>query len=73
MRRLALQKGIVKNQNRLNELGSEKQSLEKMLERTTKLYQQTILERRQMTDTWTTAVESLNTRNNTIQETMEVK
>lgn len=72
MRRQAAQKVIIKNQNRLNELESEKQSLEKMLERTTKLYQQTVLERRQITETWTAAVDSLNTRNKSIRDTMEV-
>lgn len=73
VRRLALQKTITNNQQRLNELENEKLSLEHVLDRTSKLYRQTLLERRQMTDTWSAAVETLNARNITIRETMEVK
>lgn len=73
MRRQAVQKTILKNQNRLNELESEKQSLEHVLERTSSLFQKTIHERHQMTETWKTAVQTLNSRNNGIRETIEVK
>lgn len=72
MRRQAAQKAIVKNASRLADLESEKQSLEHVLERTSNLYRQAVLERRQMTATWTTAVQLLNARNISIRETMEV-
>lgn len=73
MRRQAVQKTIMKNQNRLNEFESEKQSLENVLERTGNLFHQTIVERHQMTETWKIAVETLNMRDSTICETIEVK
>lgn len=73
IRRQALQKTIVKNRNRLNELESEKQSLEQVFERTSNLYGQTIRERHQMTKTWSTAVQTLNARHYTIHETMQVR
>lgn len=63
----------MKNQVVLSELESEKQSLEQVLERTSNLYAQTIRERHEMTKTWSTAVQTLNARHNTILETMEVK
>lgn len=63
----------MKNCILLNELESEKQSLEHVLERTSNLYVQTIRERHEMTKTWSTAVQTLNARHNTIHETMEVK
>lgn len=72
MRRQALQKTITKHQNRLDELESEKQSLEQVLERTSHLFRQTVLERHQMTATWTTAVQTLNARNHTIRDVLEV-
>lgn len=72
VRRIALQKTITKNQSRLDELESEKQSLEQVLERTSHLFQQTVLERHQMTATWTTAVQTLNARNHTIRDVLEV-
>lgn len=72
MRRQAVQKTIVKNQNRLNELESEKQSLENVLERTSSLFQKTIHERHQMTETWKAAVQTLNSRNIAIRETIDV-
>lgn len=72
VRRQAAQKAIIRNKTRLTELESEKQSLEHVLERTSDLYRQTVLERRQMTATWTAAVQSLNARNISIRETMEV-
>lgn len=72
MRRQAVQKTITKNLNRLNVLENEKQSLEQVIERTNHLYRQTLLERHQMTATWTTAVQTLNARNQTIREILEV-
>lgn len=72
MRRQAVQKAITKNKSRLIDLESERQSLEQVLDRTGNLYRQAVLERRQMTATWTTAVQSLNARNISIRETMEV-
>lgn len=72
MRRQAVQKTITKNLERLNELESEKQSLEQVIERTNQLYRQTLLERHQMTATWTLAVQTLNARNHSIRETLEV-
>lgn len=63
----------MKNQVVLSELESEKQSLEQVLERTSNLYAQTIRERHEMTKTWSTAVQTLNARHNTIHETMEVQ
>lgn len=63
----------MKNQNRLRELESEKQSLEQVYERTSNLYGQTIRERHQMTKTWSTAVQTLNARHSTIHEIMEVR
>ncbi|XP_031638654.1 coiled-coil domain-containing protein 39 [Contarinia nasturtii] len=71
VQRQAVQKTIVKNKSRLIELESEKQSLEQIVERTNDLYRQAILERRQMTHTWSTAVQTLNARNNSIKETFE--
>lgn len=72
MRRKALQTSILKNKNRLIELESEKHSHELVLERTSNLYRQAILERRRMTETWTAAVQSLNARNGSISEALEV-
>lgn len=72
VRRQALQKTNIKNSERLIELENEKQSLEKVIERTTTLFHQTENERRQITKTWTAAVQSLNTRNNSIRDVMEV-
>lgn len=56
----------------MNELESEKQSLEQVLERTSNLYAQAIRERHEMTKTWSTAVQTLNARHGTIHETMQV-
>lgn len=72
VRRQSIQKTIIKNQKRVSELEGEKQSLEHAIERTGHLYRQTILERRQMTETWSTAVQTLNSRHVAIHETMEV-
>lgn len=72
VRRQAMQRTILKNLSRLKELKSEKQSMEQVLERTSDLYHQSMMERRQMTETWSTAVQSLNARNSTIHELMEV-
>lgn len=68
-----MQKTIIKNRARLNELESEKQSLEQVLERTSNLYAQTIRERHEMTKTWSNAVQTLNERHKAIHETMEVR
>lgn len=62
----------MKNQDRLSYLESEKQSLEHVLERTSTLYRQAMLERHQMTKTWRAAVESLNARDITIRKVLEV-
>lgn len=67
-----MQASILKNKNRLIELESEKNSHEQVLERTSNLYRQAILERRRMTETWTAAVQSLNARNDSISEALEV-
>lgn len=64
---------MIKNQSRLIELESEKQSLEQVYERTSNLYGQTIHERHQMIKTWSMAVQTLNRRHDSIQETMEVR
>lgn len=56
----------------MKDLESEKQSLELVLDRTMNLYRQTFSERNQMIDTWRAAVRSLNIRDRTINESIEV-
>lgn len=63
---------IRQNQNRLNALESESQSVELVLDRTAHLYRQTHQERRQMIETWRMAVQTLNNRDESIRATIDV-
>lgn len=72
MRRKAIQKTIESNRNRLNDLETEAESIEKVVNRTLNLYRQNYAERRQMIETWRSAVKSLNMRDRTIHEMIEV-
>lgn len=72
IRRQAIKKLITQNRNRLNDLDTEKKSIEKVLIRTSNVFYQTHVERRQMIETWRFAVKSLNMRDRAIHEAIDV-
>lgn len=72
IRRKAIKKLITQNRNRLNDLDTEKKSIEKVLIRTSNVFYQTHVERRQMIETWRFAVKSLNMRDRAIHEAIDV-
>lgn len=69
---MAVQKTIDKNRQQLERIISERLSMEQVVERTTNLYGKLHIERRNMIDTWRTAVQTLNARDKAIQQTIRV-
>jgi coiled-coil domain-containing protein 39 len=68
-KRKLLHEAIVKQTNVLVNAYEEKKALELLLERTSQLYRQAHLERRQLVNTWKDAVNQMNQREGEIKET----
>jgi coiled-coil domain-containing protein 39 len=71
-KRKLLFEAIMKQRSNLINLYEERKSLELLLERTSQLYRQAHLERRQLVNTWKDAVTQMNQREREIKE-MEVE
>lgn len=72
IRRQAKKKLITQYRSRLNDLDTEKKSIENVLIRTSNVFYQTHVERRQMIETWRFAVKSLNMRDRAVHEAIDV-
>lgn len=63
---------VTKHRHLLHETYKEQKALEKVLDNTGQMYQQTHLERQELISTWRKAVNELHSRETIIRQTIEV-